>query len=96
MARRIGVRAVVATGGRAAAAAALIAAFALVVAPALPVLAQTTPAPAPLPAGLELLRLTPSGQPPLAFLDPDTFGDLRDQFNADTGYVRVALLLSPS
>jgi hypothetical protein len=49
-----------------------------------------------LPSGLELLHLTPAGQPPLAQLDPDSFDELRERFNADSGYVRVALLLSPS
>jgi hypothetical protein len=50
----------------------------------------------PLPSGLELLHLVPGDQPPLATLDPENFTELRDQFNADSGFARVVLLMSPS
>jgi hypothetical protein len=50
----------------------------------------------PLPSGLELLHLVPGNQPPLATLDPENFGELRDQFNADSGVARVVLMMSPS
>jgi hypothetical protein len=50
----------------------------------------------PLPSGLELLHLVPGDQPPLATLDPGNFTELRDQFNADSGFARVMLLMSPS
>jgi hypothetical protein len=50
----------------------------------------------PLPSGLELLHLVPGDQPPLATLDPENFGELRDQFNADSNVARVVLMMSPS
>ena len=50
----------------------------------------------PLPSGLELLHLVPGDQPPLATLDPDNFEELRDQFNADSGFARVVLMVSPT
>jgi len=50
----------------------------------------------PLPSGLELLHLVPGNQPPLATLDPENFGQLRDQFNADSNVARVLLMLSPT
>lgn len=49
-----------------------------------------------LPSGLELLHITPAGQPPLAALDPTNFDELREAFNAASDRVRVALLLSPT
>jgi len=49
-----------------------------------------------LPSGLELLHITPPGQPPLHSIDSTNFGDLRDAFNADTARVRVMLLVSPT
>ena len=49
-----------------------------------------------LPSGLELLHITPPGQPPLHSIDSTNFGDLRDAFNADTASVRVMLLVSPT
>ncbi|MGH7741088.1 MAG: hypothetical protein ACRENS_03605 [Candidatus Eiseniibacteriota bacterium] len=50
----------------------------------------------PLPSGLELLHLVPGDQPPLATLDPDNFDQLRVQFNADSAYARVVLMMSPT
>ena len=74
-------------------AAAVCAAFALPARAQAPATGEST---RPLPSGLELLHLTPNGQPPLAYLDVETFGQLRDEFNADTAITRVALLVSPS
>ena len=39
---------------------------------------------------------TPSGQPPLRSVTDQTVGDLKDEFNAAEGEVRVVLLLSPT
>ena len=50
----------------------------------------------PLPAGLELVHLVPGDQPPLAILDPENFSELKAQFNADSGFARVVLMMSPS
>ncbi|MFZ0739132.1 MAG: hypothetical protein WAM96_18700 [Candidatus Acidiferrales bacterium] len=38
----------------------------------------------------------PAGQPPLTSLASDNFDKLREKFNADSGKVRVVLLLSPT
>jgi hypothetical protein len=38
----------------------------------------------------------PPGQPPLASLTTENFGELRTAFNAGVGNVRVVLLLSPT
>ena len=38
----------------------------------------------------------PSGQPPLQDLTPQTVNDLKDDFNAAKGNVRLLLLLSPT
>ncbi len=68
--------------------------LAVVSAPADPVTPEST-TPRPL-GGLELLHIAPAGQPPLEFLDPDHFDDLRQAFNADTSRVRIVLMVSPS
>ncbi len=38
----------------------------------------------------------PAGQPPLVWLTPSNFDQLRSAFNAASGEVRVVLLLSPT
>jgi hypothetical protein len=39
---------------------------------------------------------TPSGQPPLRSVTAENVADIKNQFNAATGEVRVVLLLSPT
>ena len=39
---------------------------------------------------------TPSGQPPLRSVTAQNVADIKNQFNAATGDVRVVLLLSPT
>ena len=60
--------------------------------------AAVAPAPADsahaLPSGLELLHITPPGQPPLHSIDIDNFDELRSAFNASSDRVRVMLLVS--
>jgi hypothetical protein len=63
--------------------------------------APASPAPAPegtrrLPAGLELVHITPPGQPPLETLDVDNLGLLQEVFNAGADRLRVILMLSPT
>jgi hypothetical protein len=41
-------------------------------------------------------RPTPLGQAPLARLDAESFGQLRDAFNASADRTRVVALLSPT
>jgi hypothetical protein len=38
----------------------------------------------------------PAGQPPLVWLTPSNFDQLRSAFNAASGEVRIVLLLSPT
>lgn len=47
-------------------------------------------------SGLEMLHLTPAGQPPLDQVDEQTLGEVRKDFNASSDRVRMLLLLSPS
>ena len=39
---------------------------------------------------------TPPGQPPLASLTPDNFGNFRQEFNTTADRARLVLLLSPT
>ena len=41
-------------------------------------------------------RYVPTGQPPLATLDPHSLGALKDDFNRFSGQTRVIVLLSPT
>jgi hypothetical protein len=45
---------------------------------------------------LWLSKATPPGQPPLASLTPDNFGDFRQEFNSTADRARLVLLLSPT
>lgn len=45
---------------------------------------------------LWLSKGTPPGQPPLASLTPDNFGNFRQEFNSTTDRARLVLLLSPT
>jgi hypothetical protein len=61
-------------------------------APTAPPPGATTPAP---PSGLELLHLTPAGQPPLDVLDFDTFDELKAAFNDAADRTRMIVMVSP-
>jgi hypothetical protein len=43
-----------------------------------------------------LSKGTPPGQPPLASLTPDNFGNFRHEFNSTADRARLVLLLSPT
>jgi hypothetical protein len=45
---------------------------------------------------LWLSKGTPPGQPPLASLTPDNFGNFRQEFNSPADRARLVLLLSPT
>jgi hypothetical protein len=45
---------------------------------------------------LWLSKGTPPGQPPLASLTPDNFGNFRQEFNSAADRARLVLLLSPT
>ena len=45
---------------------------------------------------LWLSKGTPPGQPPLASLTPENFGNFRQEFNSTADRARLVLLLSPT
>jgi hypothetical protein len=53
---------------------------------------STTPAP---PSGIELLHLTPAGQPPLDVLDFDNFDEVKSAFNDAADRTRMIVMVSP-
>lgn len=59
---------------------------------AAPAPGTTIPAPA---SGLELLHLTPAGQPPLDVLDFDNFDEVRAAFNDASDRTRMLVMVSP-